>query len=172
MKFAYASLVLVCLALTTFAQQEPMPENYAWHASPVSVYSIGLNASLLTHESAPAGLMTTQRQEYVIPREPGERRMKVGKILTAVGAVSVIAGIIVYRNRDPYTYQSGSYNYTYYAEDDFAGQFLVGIGCGMIIPGVMVWIHGSSQHRRYLERTTQQQGFYVPAGKLGLGYRF
>jgi len=114
---------------------------------------------------------SVQRELYRIPKAPGERMMKVGKVLTALGTVSVISGILVYNNRDPDYYTHGTYG-TVYGDDphEEGGQLLVGIGVGMIVPGVMVWIHGASKFRKYEEKN--MQALYIPAGKLGLGYRF
>lgn len=175
MKFLYTSLLVVGLAFSACAQQMSLPDSppvlYASSEPGNRLY--GNTSFPAAERRMPTGLLSIQRQQYVIPKLPGERMMTVGKVLTGIGAVSVITGILVYNNRDPEYYTRGSYNNTY-TEDphEIGGQLLVGIGCGMIVPGVMVWIHGANKFRKHAERTAQQQGFYVPAGKAGLGYRF
>lgn len=113
-----------------------------------------------------------QRELYVIPKAPGERMMKVGKTLTILGAAAVVGGILVYNNRDPYYSTKGTYGTTYDEDPHIAGgQLLVGIGTGMIVPGVMVWIHGAKKFRKYEEKQ-RTQALYIPGGKVGLGYLF
>ena len=119
----------------------------------------------------PSGVYSVQREMYKIPQEPGQRMMKVGKILTGCGAALVITGILVYNNRDPNYSTQGTYGTTYGDDPHEAGgALLVTAGTSMIVPGVLIWIHGSKKYRRHLEKTTQ--GLYVPAGKVGLSYRF
>ena len=121
------------------------------------------------------GFYSVQREMYKIPQEPGQRMMKVGRALTIAGSALVITGILVYNNRDPNYSTQGTYGTTYGDDPHEAGgQLLVGAGIGMIVPGVLVWIHGGSKFRKYIEKEAQKnaKGMYIPAGKLGLGYKF
>lgn len=115
-----------------------------------------------------------QRQHYKIPRLPGERMIKVGRTLTIIGSVVAIGGVIMYSQRDPDYYRQTYQGGTYYDVDTdpkaILGQALFGLGVGMIVPGVLVWTRGVKTHRRYLEKNSQS--LYIPAGKVGVGYRF
>ncbi|HTF17632.1 MAG TPA: hypothetical protein VK658_06140 [Chryseolinea sp.] len=171
MRFALAFFI-TSLALAAHGQDvrlEPGP----FMELVASSKSASVNEGSITHE--PSGIHSTQREMYKIPQEPGIRMMKVGKVLTGVGAGIVIAGILVYNNRDPDYYTQSTYGGVTYGDDphEVGGQMLVGIGVGMIVPGVMVWIHGASKFHKHQEKMEKNaQGLYVPAGKLGLGYRF
>jgi|GEM_PF-5808713 hypothetical protein len=119
----------------------------------------------------PSGYYSVQRVMYKVPQEPGQRMMKVGKILTAVGSALVITGILVYNNRDPNYATKGTFGTTYGDDPhEVGGQFLVGVGTGLIVPGVLIWIHGGIKFRKHIEKSTQ--ALYIPAGKPGLVYRF
>ncbi|MEJ1238501.1 hypothetical protein WBG78_10240 [Chryseolinea sp. T2] len=151
----------------------------AQNAIPESDSFMNLVASNEVHQlteskralAEPSGYFSMQREMYKIPQEPGQRMMKVGKILTCVGTATVITGLLVYNNRDPNYSTQGTYGTTYNDDPhESGGQLLVAAGVGMIVPGVMVWIHGSNKFRKHVEKSTQ--AVYIPAGKLGLGYRF
>ncbi|MGC3944974.1 MAG: hypothetical protein QM762_10735 [Chryseolinea sp.] len=164
----FFSLMSLCSALTSFSQIHTDADSFMSLVASNEVQELSENKRLL---SEPSGYYSVQREMYKVPQEPGQRMMKVGKILTGFGTALVITGILVYNNRDPNYTTQGTYGTTYGDDPHEAGgQLLVGIGCGMIVPGVMVWIHGASQYRKHIEKTTQ--ALYIPAGKLGLGYRF
>lgn len=160
---------LMALALASRGQDLLLePDSFMKLVASSEVASLRGRGSII---SASSGILSVKRELYKIPQEPGVRRMKVGKVLTGLGAGCLIAGILVYNNRDPNYYTKNTYGTTYGDDPhEIGGQLLVGIGVGMMVPGIMVWIHGASQHRKYIEKGTQ--ALYVPAGKLGIGYRF
>ena len=146
----------------------PEPDSFMNLIASNDVQQLSESKKLLAE---PSGYFSVQRVMYKVPKEPGQKMMKVGKILTCFGTALVITGILVYNNRDPNYTTQGTYGTTYGDDPHEAGgQLLVGIGTGMIVPGVMVWIHGASKYRKHIEKSTQ--AVYIPAGKLGIGYRF
>lgn len=168
--------LLVSATLTASGQDfhiEPAPLTYLVAATGVSTQTTPASPfrDISSFAAEPSGIGSVQHQQYKVPTIPGERRIKVGKTLTAIGATMIIAGILVYDNRQPESYSNGYYTTT--TTDDpnvVGGQMLVGIGSGLLVPGVLVWIHGASIYRRNIDK--EAQGLYIPAGKLGIGYRF
>jgi len=169
MRFTLVLFGTMCLACAAFGQDVRLESGPF-----MQLVASSTGSSLNERKSViaePSSILSVKREMYKIPQEPGMRRMKVGKILTGIGAGLVIAGIVVYNNRDPDYYTQGTYGTTYTDDPHEAGgQLLVGMGVGMMVPGIMVWIHGASQHRKYVEKSTQ--ALYIPAGKLGIGYQF
>lgn len=164
-KYTLLLTVMVCFANLSQAQDlSSTSTSFMQLVSSSEVRGLTINSFL--HEPA-----SVQRELYKIPKLPGERMMKVGKMLTAIGAGLVVGGVLVYNQRDPNYYTKNTYGNTYGDDPHEAGgQLLVGAGIGMIVPGVMVWVHGASKYRKHEEKN--MQALYVPAGKLGLAYRF
>jgi hypothetical protein len=169
MRVSFAIILLLGVSVWANAQDKSTgAQSFMTLVASNEVQTLAHGAKTGEGFSAPYGV---QREMYRIPQAPGERMMKVGQVLTAFGAISVISGILVYNNADPNYYTHGTYGNTYGEDPHIAGgQLLVGAGIGLIVPGVMVWIHGASKFRKYEEKTTQ--ALYIPGGKLGLGYRF
>jgi hypothetical protein len=171
MKFTLLCFVSLCMFTVVRAQDVPVESGpFMEMVASAEVQSL----SVRTAVQEPSGYYSVQREMYKIPQEPGQRMMKVGRALTIAGSALVITGILVYNNRDPNYVTQGTYGTTYGDDPHEAGgQLLVGVGVGMIVPGVMVWIHGASKYRKYVEKNAEKNaGIYIPAGKLGLGYRF
>lgn len=167
MRFTLLFFVAVCFSYTVNAQDVRL-ESGAFMQMIASSQVLSPAPSVF---SEPSGVHSVQRVMYKVPQEPGQKMMKVGKVLTGFGTGMVIAGILVYNNRDPNYATKNTYGTTYGDDPHEAGgQLLVGAGIGMIVPGVMVWIHGASKFRKHVEKNAQ--ALYIPAGKLGLGYRF
>jgi hypothetical protein len=169
MRFTFLLFSSICLALAAHGQDTRLQGGSFMELIASARTSSLKEAKSIINE--PSGMLSVKREMYKIPQEPGVRRMKVGKVLTGIGAGLVIGGIIVYNNSDPNYSTHNTYGTTYGDDPHEAGgQLLVGIGVGMMVPGIMVWIHGASQHRKYVEKNGQ--ALYIPAGKMGIGYRF
>lgn len=170
MRFTLSFLIVLCLVLGAYGQEVRLESGPFMELIAASGDTYRDGRSFMNE---PSDIRAVQREMYKIPQEPGVRMMKVGKVLTGVGAGAVIAGILVYNNRDPDYYTKGTYGTTYTGDPHEAGgQLLVGIGVGMIVPGVMVWIHGASKFRKHLDKMEKNTALYIPVGKVGLGYRF
>lgn len=169
MRFILSVLAMSAIAFSASAQTPATSTSFMSLVSSAEVRELARQSAYASEWSIGNSV---QRELYVIPKAPGERMMKVGKTLTVLGAAAVIGGILVYNNRDPNYSTKGTYGTTYDADPHEAGgQLLVGIGTGMIVPGVMVWIHGAKKFRKYEEKQ-RTQALYIPAGKVGLAYLF
>lgn len=169
MKFFTLVLLSLLTGIGAGAQQMPVLAASTSHTASLAT-AIPSHKYLLSNRGSD-GANGIQRELYKIPKAPGERRMKVGRTLAGFGAATVVAGLLVYNNRDPEYYTKNSFGTAYvYDPNEVGGQMLVGIGTGLIVPGVMIWIHGASIYKRHERK--QMQALYIPAGKLGLAYRF
>lgn len=113
---------------------------------------------------------------YHAARLPGERMRKVGRLLTVLGAGTLIGGIAVYNSADPNynnTYvQNGYYYYETDPKEELGATMMV-LGVGAIVPGVILWAKGAKKYNRALERQAAESvSMNLKGSGIALAYRF
>lgn len=125
------------------------------------------------------------RQVYAAPMSvkkfsiPGEKKKKVGSVMTVLGGALFVGGIIVYASGDPnyesttYNQTTGMYETTTVDPKQVLGVFMCVVGTGVAVPGIIIWSKGIRQYNKYM-REQEQSSFRLGVGGKGavLSYKF
>ena len=111
---------------------------------------------------------------------PGEKKKKVGSVMTVLGGALFVGGIALYASGDP-NYENTTYNQTtqQYETTTIDPKRVLGVlmcmaGAGVAIPGVIIWTKGIRQYNQYMREQGETGALRLGVGNGGavLSYRF
>jgi len=126
------------------------------------------------------------RQTYAAPLHitkfsiPGEKKKKVGSVMTVLGGALIIGGVAVYASGDPdyyrETYNQSTNTTTVETIDpkQVLGVFMAVVGTSVAVPGVIIWTKGIRQYNQYMKEQGETGPLRLGVGNGGavLSYRF
>ncbi len=133
----------------------------------------------------PGTVSPLYRQVYGAPMHvkfsiPGEKKKKVGRTMTILGGALIVGGIAVCASADPY-YEETTYNQTTGQYETqtidpkyLLGGFMIALGVGASVPGVIIWRKGIREYDKYMIEQGDTGALRLGVGHGGavLSYRF
>jgi hypothetical protein len=153
----------------------------------------GLASSRLNREStvdhpgfgaSPQTVSPLYRQDYAAPMHitrfsiPGEKKKKVGSVMTVLGGALFVGGIAVYASGDPnyenttYNQTTGQYETTTVDPKRVLGVLMCMAGAGVAIPGVIIWTKGIRQYNQYMREQGETGSLKLSVGNGGVGFAY
>jgi len=157
---------------------------------------VGLRAQTLARYSSsglssamsvdPHTVSPLYRQDYAAPMHitkfsiPGEKKKKVGSVMTILGSALFVGGIAVAASGDP-NYENTTYNQSTQTYDTntvdpkyVLGGLMIVAGAGVAVPGVFLWTKGVRQYNQYMREQggTSALKLGVNNSGVGLAYHF
>lgn len=165
-------VILLFLVATTVSLKAQTLARYSVSESPV--HTASALVSPLYREAYAAPLHITK---FSIP---GEKKKKIGSIMTVLGGALFIGGIAMYASGDPnyenttYNQTTGMYETTTIDPKQVLGVFMCVVGTGVAVPGVILWTKGIRQYKQYMKEQGETGAVRLGIGNGGaiFSYRF